>query len=168
MTRTAKPDSYPGTGPDTLSPRGSEVISYAPLWDQTLASFHFPSHSRGTSCSFYCPGEGPPPGCPSLPPSCPGSMRTRRGWRRGSREGNRRLTGALGFFTSFFSCSTSIFKSSFSLSSWAILPWRDQVLERIPQLGLQIPWAPPAPSSVLPTPQLLPSSLLTVYSHHSP
>ena len=99
----------------------------------------------------------PLPCCPSLPPSHPGSKGTRKGWRRGCGEGRRRLTRALGVFTSFFSCSTSIFKSSFSLRSWAILPRRDQVLERIPQPKLYIPWAHPAPFSALSTPQHLPA-----------
>lgn len=76
-----------------------------------------------------------------------------------SREGKRGLTSILGFLTSFFSCSTSIFNSSFSLRSWAILPQRHLLLERVPQLGSQIPLGSPQGPPALPTPQLPPSSL---------
>lgn len=63
---------------------GAEGLSCASSWGPTPASL---PHPRGTSCSFYCPREVPPPHCPSLPPSSSSSMRTRRDGEEGAGKG---------------------------------------------------------------------------------
>lgn len=125
-------------------------------WGVTSSLRGAPGQAR---CALQA-GEASPPHCLSLPlgggsrlHEDPDAMENR------SREGKRGLTSILGFLTSFFSCSTSIFNSSFSLRSWAILPQRHLLLERVPQLGSQIPLGSPQGPPALPTPQLPPSSL---------